>query len=86
MTERERELLKADEFLDRAVRACHENGEVSIRLVKRKLRVGYARAIRLVDVMDALEIVEPKELSAFHRRIDMAKYESLLLEAAQAEE
>ncbi|MDO4568436.1 MAG: DNA translocase FtsK 4TM domain-containing protein [Clostridia bacterium] len=41
-----------DELLPAAVRMCIEAGVASISLVQRKLRVGYARAARLIDIME----------------------------------
>ena len=41
-----------DELLSEAVRIVIDSGIASISLIQRKLRVGYARAARLVDIME----------------------------------
>lgn len=41
-----------DELLGEAVRIVIENGQASISMIQRRLRVGYARAARLVDMME----------------------------------
>lgn len=41
-----------DELLGQAVRVCIESGQASISMIQRRLRVGYARAARLVDMME----------------------------------
>jgi S-DNA-T family DNA segregation ATPase FtsK/SpoIIIE len=46
-----------DPFFVKAVRLFIENGGASISLLQRKLRLGYARAARIVDTMEELNIV-----------------------------
>ncbi len=41
-----------DDLLGEAVRVVLENGQASISMVQRRLRVGYARAARLIDIME----------------------------------
>ena len=41
-----------DELLGEAVRIVLDSGQASISMIQRKLRVGYARAARLVDMME----------------------------------
>ena len=41
-----------DELLGEAVRIVLESGQASISMIQRRLRVGYARAARLVDIME----------------------------------
>jgi S-DNA-T family DNA segregation ATPase FtsK/SpoIIIE len=57
------EQLKAadarDEFFGEAVRIVQEHGRASISLLQRKLRIGYQRAARLVDQLEAAGIVGP---------------------------
>ncbi|MGB9661903.1 MAG: DNA translocase FtsK 4TM domain-containing protein [Moorellaceae bacterium] len=42
-----------DELLAAAVRVVLETGQASISMLQRRLRVGYARAARLMDIMEA---------------------------------
>jgi S-DNA-T family DNA segregation ATPase FtsK/SpoIIIE len=41
-----------DELLGEAVRIVLDSGQASISMIQRRLRVGYARAARLVDIME----------------------------------
>ena len=49
----------ADELFDDAVRVVTETGQASISMVQRRLRVGYTRAARLIDMMEMKGIVGP---------------------------
>jgi len=46
-----------DEFLADAVRTVVSTGAASVALLQRRLRVGYARAGRLVDIMEQMGII-----------------------------
>lgn len=46
-----------DELLPQAVQILIESGHASISLLQRRLRIGYARAARLIDVMEKKRIV-----------------------------
>lgn len=46
-----------DELLPRAVEIFIETGHASVSLLQRRLRIGYARAARLVDIMEKKGIV-----------------------------
>ena len=50
-----------DELLPRAVEIVLEYGQASISMLQRRLRIGYARAARLVDEMEQRRIVSPFE-------------------------
>ena len=50
-----------DEMLPRAIETVIEAGEASTSLLQRKLRLGYARAGRLIDDMERRGIVGPHE-------------------------
>ncbi|MDI6872918.1 MAG: DNA translocase FtsK [Actinomycetota bacterium] len=52
-----REKEHEDELLDEAIEIVVRSGMASASLLQRKLRVGYARAARLVDIMEDLGIV-----------------------------
>lgn len=49
----------SDELLDDAIRVVVETGQASISMVQRRLRVGYTRAARLIDMMERRGIVGP---------------------------
>jgi S-DNA-T family DNA segregation ATPase FtsK/SpoIIIE len=50
---------ESDELFDDAVRVVLETGQASISMVQRRLRVGYTRAARLIDMMEVRGIVGP---------------------------
>ena len=50
---------QTDDLFDDAVRVVMETGQASISMVQRRLRVGYTRAARLVDMMEIKGIVGP---------------------------
>lgn len=52
---------EVDELFPRAVEIVLEYGQASISMLQRRLRVGYARAARLVDEMEIRKIVSPFE-------------------------
>ena len=41
-----------DDLLGEAVRVVFEHGQASTSMIQRRLRVGYARASRLIDIME----------------------------------
>jgi S-DNA-T family DNA segregation ATPase FtsK/SpoIIIE len=49
-----------DDKFDDAIMAVLESGQASASYLQRRLQVGYARAARLVDLMEAAGIVGPK--------------------------
>lgn len=51
----------ADPMMDEAIRVVVEAGQASTSLLQRRLRLGYARAGRLVDEMEQMGIVGPHE-------------------------
>lgn len=54
---RKGEQTRDDELLDEAVEIVVRSGLASASLLQRKLRVGYARAARLVDLMEEMGVV-----------------------------
>ena len=68
-----------DELFDDAVRVVLETGQASISMVQRRLRVGYTRAARLIDMMEVKGIVGPHIGSkARDILVDIASAESAL--------
>jgi S-DNA-T family DNA segregation ATPase FtsK/SpoIIIE len=51
--------FEKDELYDEAARIVVSSGQVSISYLQRKLRVGFSRAARLVDMMEAEGLVSP---------------------------
>ncbi len=50
-------ILDSDELLPEAINLVLEEGQASISLLQRKLRIGYARAARIVDEMEEQGVV-----------------------------
>lgn len=50
-----------DELLPQAVKLLIEQGQASISMLQRRLHIGYARAARLIDMMEQRNIVGPYE-------------------------
>ncbi len=66
-----------DELLGEAVRIVLDSGQASISMIQRRLRVGYARAARLVDIM---------EQHGYVSGFDGSKPRKLLITRAQYEQ
>ncbi|MBC7263860.1 MAG: DNA translocase FtsK 4TM domain-containing protein [Chloroflexi bacterium] len=58
---REKELAETDELLDEAIKIVREQKRASISLLQRRLRIGYSRAARLIDIMEERGIIGPSE-------------------------
>ena len=63
-----------DEYYDEALALVMAAGEASISNIQRKLRLGYARAGRIVDMMEAEGIVGPPQGSKPRRLLVDASY------------
>jgi S-DNA-T family DNA segregation ATPase FtsK/SpoIIIE len=58
-----------DELLDEAIKAVREMKKASISLLQRRLRIGYTRAARLIDLLEEKGIVGPAESGAKPREV-----------------
>ena len=58
-----------DELLEQAIEVVRKHGRASISLLQRKLRIGYSRAARLIDLMEERGIVAPAEGGGRSRRV-----------------
>lgn len=59
--EEENKTVVDDELFDQAVQIVAEGQTASASLLQRRLRIGYTRAARLIDIMEAKGIVGPYE-------------------------
>lgn len=55
------EELEKDEKYDRAVEVVIQTGQASISMLQRKLRVGYNRAARMIEIMEKEGLVGPSD-------------------------
>jgi S-DNA-T family DNA segregation ATPase FtsK/SpoIIIE len=51
--------LEKDDLYDEAARIIVQSGQASISYLQRRLRIGFSRAARLVDMMEAEGLVSP---------------------------
>ena len=72
---------EGDPMLTQAIEVVVENGQASTSLLQRRLKLGYARAARLIDEMETRGIVGPYEGSK-PRQVLITKAQ---LDQAQAE-
>ena len=76
---------EGDPMLNEAIKVVVENGMASTSLLQRKLKLGYARAARIVDEMEQRGVVGPYEGSK-PRKVLISKEQLLEREAAGADE
>jgi S-DNA-T family DNA segregation ATPase FtsK/SpoIIIE len=67
----------SDELLDEAIAVVAEAKKASASLLQRRLKVGYARAARLLDLMEAAELIGPGD-GAKPRDVNIEKIEERL--------
>ncbi len=60
-TKSSKDIENKDPMLDEAIKCVVEGGQASTSLLQRRLRLGYARAGRLIDEMEQMGIVGPYE-------------------------
>jgi S-DNA-T family DNA segregation ATPase FtsK/SpoIIIE len=58
-----------DDLLSRAVEVVRSHNRASVSLLQRRLRIGYARAARLIDMMEEQGIIGPDEGGGRSRQI-----------------
>ncbi len=64
-----------DVLLDNAIEVVQDAGRASISLLQRRLRIGYTRAARLIDLMEEKGIVGPAVGSSYAREVLLDKQE-----------
>ena len=64
-----------DEMLAKAIELAIDSGQVSISMLQRRLRIGYARAGRLVDDMTLRGITAESEGNAKPRQVLITREE-----------
>jgi len=65
-----------DQLMDNAIDVVQEAGRASISLLQRRLRIGYTRAARLIDLMEEKGIVGPAVGGSHARDVLLDKQES----------
>jgi len=58
-----------DELYQKALRTIAETGQASISMLQRKLKIGYNRAARIVEIMEKEGVVGPQEVAGKPREV-----------------
>jgi S-DNA-T family DNA segregation ATPase FtsK/SpoIIIE len=58
-----------DDVFDEAVDLVRRRGRASISMLQRRMRIGYTRAARIIELMEARGIVGPAKPGAQHREV-----------------
>lgn len=69
MREAERKAEDEDDLLEESIKVVREMRKASITLLQRRLRIGYTRAARLIDLLEDKGIVGPAKTGAQHREV-----------------
>jgi S-DNA-T family DNA segregation ATPase FtsK/SpoIIIE len=64
-----REEEEKDELFDEAVDLVRRRGRASISMLQRRMRIGYTRAARLIEMMEEKEIIGPQQSGAQAREV-----------------
>ncbi|HEY63408.1 MAG TPA: DNA translocase FtsK [Caldilineae bacterium] len=75
MIEQERRAAQRDDLYDKAVEVVVEAGRASVSLLQRRLRIGYSRAARLIDMLEEEGIIGPDEGGPRGRKVLIDKIE-----------
>jgi S-DNA-T family DNA segregation ATPase FtsK/SpoIIIE len=66
---KEQEAAEADDLLDKAIEVVRKHNRASISLLQRRLRIGYSRAARLIDLLEAQGIIGPEQSGGRGREV-----------------
>ncbi|MBI5880415.1 MAG: DNA translocase FtsK 4TM domain-containing protein [Chloroflexi bacterium] len=58
-----------DELLDKAIEVVQQHGRASVSLLQRKLRIGYSRAARLIDLLEEDGVIGPPKEAGREREV-----------------
>lgn len=74
-----------DDMLEKALEVAVECGAASASLFQRKLRIGYARAARIMDQLDERGLIGPAETGGKPRKVLITKSQLLEMKATRGE-
>ena len=58
-----------DELVDKAIEIVRQYDAASASLLQRRLEIGYARAARLLDILEARKVIEPSDGTSKPRKV-----------------
>ena len=61
-----------EDYIERAMAVAVDNGQISTSMLQRKLKLGYARAARIMDELEEMGVVGPSE-GAKPRKVLMSR-------------
>ncbi len=73
--EREAALQEEDDLLEEAIKVVRKHQRASVSLLQRRLRIGYSRAARLIDLLEERGIIGPQEGGGRSRQVLIADRE-----------
>lgn len=73
--EMERQASEQDDLMEEAIAIVRELGKASVSLLQRRLRIGYTRAARLIDELEAQGVVGPHPGGSRQREVFPAQEE-----------
>jgi S-DNA-T family DNA segregation ATPase FtsK/SpoIIIE len=76
---------KDEELLEKAIAEVRTQGKASVSMLQRRLRVGYARAARLIEEMEAQGIIGPDEGGGRNRTVLISQSDDEAEAAAEEE-
>jgi S-DNA-T family DNA segregation ATPase FtsK/SpoIIIE len=69
LIEQQRQAQSQDDLYDDAVTVVRQAGRASVSLLQRRLRVGYSRAARLIDLMEERGVIGPDQGGSLGREV-----------------
>ncbi len=64
-----------DELIEEAIEVITQYDEVSASLLQRRLSIGYARAVKLMDILENKKVIGPSDGSSKPREVLLKKNE-----------
>ncbi len=69
LIQQQRDAQHSDDLYDDAVNVVRQAGKASVSLLQRRLRIGYSRAARLIDLMEERGVVGPDQGGSMGREV-----------------
>lgn len=70
------ETASEDDLVDKAIEIVSQYDAASASLLQRRLAIGYARAARLMDILENKKVVAPSDGGAYPRKVLVNKRKS----------